>query len=300
MLAIVLRFFILLELSLYATVALRLLHTTALGATVFALCCLIGLRLLLTGATFVFAWQHRWRSSRLSIGQSICLYLGESAAFIINFVLISPFESWWMGADRLPTNTARPPLLLIHGYGCSRAAWWWHRRWLEAAGWPVATVNLEPIYTNIENYVTTVQRRIDEVLAATGAEQVILIGHSMGGLVARAYLRRHGSAKVLRLVTLGTPHGGSELARLGFGVNARQMRPGSDWLTALSEDAPVVDSFVIYSQHDNYVIPQGNLEWKGAKSRSIDGFGHLAMLYSSRVSKVLLEGLSRPAKGVSK
>jgi pimeloyl-ACP methyl ester carboxylesterase len=56
----------------------------------------------------------------------------------------------------------------------------------------VATINLEPIYTSIDDFVDPLARRIDAVLAETGAERLILVGHSMGGLVARAYLQRYG------------------------------------------------------------------------------------------------------------
>jgi triacylglycerol lipase len=293
MLAIALRLFIVLELVLYTTLAVRYLDASPLAAALFALSCLLGLRLWITGLTFFFARAHRSPAERLGASRAVGMFVAEYAAFIANFVLISPFEHWWMGGDRLQPDAERPPLLLIHGYGCSRAAWWWQRRRLEAAGWNVATINLEPIYTSIENYVEPVAQRIDAVLAATGAKRLILVGHSMGGLVARAYLRRHGAAKVLRLVTLGTPHGGSELAKMGFGENARQMSPGSAWLTELAREVPAVNTLTIFSPHDNYVMPQANLEWPGARRRTIDALGHLAMLYSSRVAAALADGLQR-------
>ena len=96
------------------------------------------------------------------------------------------------------------------------------------------------------DYVAPVSRRIDEVLAATGAHQLVVVGHSMGGLVARAYLRTHGVAKVIRLITLGTPHSGSELAKYGIGENACQMWPGSMWLATLASEEPRVDTLNIY------------------------------------------------------
>ena len=219
------------------------------------------------------------------------MFLAEYAAFLVNFVLISPFENWWMGPDRLTPGRGRPPVLLIHGYGCSRAAWWWLRRRLEAAGWTVATINLEPIFTSIETYEEPVSRRIDEVLAETGAKQLILVGHSMGGLVARAYLRRYGKEKVIQLVTLGTPHAGSKLARYVIGQNARQMTPGDAWLKAPNSEALLVKTITIFSPHDNYVIPQSNLYLPGGQRQLIDGLGHLSMLYSPRVAKQLLNGL---------
>jgi len=227
------------------------------------------------------------------------MFLAEYAAFIATFVFISPFERWWMGGDRLVPAADRMPLLLIHGYGCSRAVWWWQRRGLEAAGWNVATINLEPIYTSLENYVEPLAQRIDEVLAQTGATQLVLVGHSMGGLVARAYLRRYGASRVVRLVTLGTPHGGSELAKIGFGENARQMQPGSPWLTALTGHPVAVDTLIIFSADDNYVLPLANLELPGAQRCTLDGLGHLSMLFSPRVAAALRAGLPTPGASLA-
>jgi len=291
MLATVLRLLILLELAFYSTLALHFFDATPLSALLFAVAGVLALRFCLVTLVYALGRGLRTPAQRLRCGPALAMSGAEYAAFIANFVLISPFERWWMGGDRLRPTDGRAPLLLIHGYGCSRAAWWWQRRRLVAAGWCVATINLEPLYTSIDNYVEPLARRIAEVLAQTGAAQLILIGHSMGGLVARAYLRRHGAAQVQRLVTLGTPHGGSELARFGLGENARQMRPGNEWLA--SQGTPPVDTLIIYSAHDNYVLPPSCLELPGAQRCVLARLGHLAMLFSPRVSQALLERLSR-------
>ena len=290
MLATVLRLLMLLELACYSTLALHLFATSPVASLLFAVAGVLALRLCVVALVYALGWGHRSPAPRLRCGPAIAMFGAEYASFIANFVLISPFERWWMGADRLRPTDGRAPLLLIHGYGCSRAVWWWQRRRLEAAGWSVATISLEPLYTSIDNYVEPLARRIDEVLAQSGAARLILVGHSMGGLVARAYLRRHGAAQVQRLVTLGTPHGGSELARFGLGENARQMRPGSPWLASLG--APPVATLIIYSVHDNYVRPPSCLELPGAQRYQLGPLGHLAMLFSPRVSKALLDGLS--------
>jgi len=124
-------------------------------------------------------------------------------------------------------------------------------------------------------------------------ERLVMLGHSMGGLVARAYLQRFGGARVAGLMTLGTPHQGSRLAVLGFGENARQMRPGSTWLQSVARPPAVVETTVIYSPHDNFVMPQACLELPGTESRVVGGVGHLAMLYSPRVAQALLVALER-------
>lgn len=56
---------------------------------------------------------------------------------------------------------------------------------------------------------------ISEVRRTTGADRVILVGYSMGGLAARAYLvKRYTDHHVKRLITIGTPHLGSAMAKV--------------------------------------------------------------------------------------
>ena len=293
MLARTLRLLVALEIVVYLTLALRCFKASPGDAALAAVIGLLAVRALVIAVTYAYAWAFHSPAPRLSVLQAVRMVLAEYSAFIAAFVLILPFEAWWMGRDRLKPAGDRPPLLLIHGYMCSRGVWWWLRRRLEAAGWTVATISLEPVYADIDNYVEPLARRIDAVLVETGAAQLILVGHSMGGLAARAYFRRHGIQRVARLMTLGTPHSGSRLARLGMGENGRQMLPGSPWLQALARETVAPETVVIYSAHDNYVMPQSNLELPGAINRALDGLGHLSMLFSPRTLDALLLALEK-------
>ena len=109
----------------------------------------------------------------------------------------------------------------------------------------------------------------------------------MGGLVARAYLRACGHARVAGLVTIGTPHHGSEMAHLGLGENARQMQPGSAWLRALAAEPLGVPALALYSPHDNYVMPQDSARLEGARTMALPGLGHLAMASSRQVLETI-------------
>src|SRR5262245_16738551 len=51
---------------------------------------------------------------------------------------------------------------------------------------------------------------IDRARKQSGSEKVVLVGHSMGGLVARSYIQSNAyRGDVERLITLGTPHRGA-------------------------------------------------------------------------------------------
>ena len=299
MLAWWLRFLIAVEVCLYVALARHGLRVALPGALVLAGMGVLTLRTLPCALTFLLSAGDRPALSPLA---RVRLWVGEYLACVANFVILSPAEGLWMRPDRLQPGTGATPVILVHGYCCSRAVWWWLRGRLEAAGITVATVNLEPLYADIDAYLPALTRRIDAVLAQTGARQVALIGHSMGGLVIRAWLARHGSERVCRVVTLGTPHGGTRLAYLALGRNARQMEPDSVWLQALG--ATTVERVALFSAHDNYVVPRSRLEWSDAQRVELDGLGHLAMLFSPRVADALLTVLGDlrgelPERGLS-
>lgn len=250
-------------------------------------------RAFIIGVTFLFARAYAvppLAGCRIGAGQGLVMFVRELSAFFLLFTVIMPFERFFMGADRVgPGWEGRLPVLLVHGYQCNRGYWLWLRGRLARAGWQVATISLDPVFNDIDGYVEPVSRRIEEVCAASGAAQVILVGHSMGGLVSRAYLRRHGRARVAKLVTLGSPHHGSQLARLGLGENGRQMVPGSAWLAAINAPGavPLPETVSIYSCQDNYVMPQDSSRLEGAKMISLAGIGHLEMAFSPEIERLL-------------
>jgi triacylglycerol esterase/lipase EstA (alpha/beta hydrolase family) len=112
----------------------------------------------------------------------------------------------------------------------------------------------------------------------------------MGGLVCRAYARRVGGAGIARIVTLGTPHHGSALAQMGHGADALDMSPNGEWLRGLSESeggGQVAPMTSIYSVHDNFVAPQDSSVLAGATNIPVTGIGHLALLMSARVARMV-------------
>ncbi len=250
----------------------------------------VGWRAALVLATYALAWRHRSpvppehrRSALMLLRHAV----KEGAAWSASYAVLEPFVGRVMGDDRPPRASGpRFPVLTVHGYLSNRGLWWAFRRALEARGETVWAVTLEPVFASIDVLAGLLAARVDELLAATGARQVVLVTHSMGGLVARAYLRAHGGVKVARLVTLGAPHHGSKHAHLGLGANAREMEPGSPWLRALAASEAQglpVPCTSIFSVHDNFVAPQTSSVHPAARNLPLAGIGHVSLAFSAAV-----------------
>lgn len=278
------------ELTAYAATARFLFDAPWDTTAVAAAGTLLAMRAGIVAVTWVFAATHQSPAPPLSAGERLRMIVGEYLAFLLTFVVVLPFERLWMPRDRL--GPCPRPLVLVHGYGCSRGVWWWLRRRLEAAGHTVASVSLAPPYTSIGKLVPQLAQRVEEVRRFTGADKVVLVAHSMGGLVCRSYLARYGSESVERLVTLASPHAGSELARIGIGQNAREMEPGSLWLSDLAHEVLPVPAVSIRTPHDNYVMPQDSQRLPGAGDVALAGIGHLAVLYAKPAAAEVLRACS--------
>ncbi|HEX7327412.1 MAG TPA: alpha/beta fold hydrolase [Casimicrobiaceae bacterium] len=185
----------------------------------------------------------------------------------------------WLVPDPPPERIA-VPVLLLHGVLCNAGVWHPLARHLASRGiGGVYALSYGPPLASIELFAAQVEETIDRILKATGAAQVMIVAHSMGGLVARAYLRSGGPARVAGVVTIGTPHHGSVEAWLGIGTSLAQIRPGSTWLAALErEPLPPVPIVSLWSWHDSMVVPQTSARLDGAIDVPLVGIGHNALL----------------------
>jgi triacylglycerol lipase len=196
------------------------------------------------------------------------------------------------------------PVLLIHGYICNSGYWHPFSQVLKRAKINHFALDLEPVFGSIEAYVPLVQRRVEAICAQTGSKKLILVGHSMGGLVARAYLRAYGPEQIAGIITLGTPHHGTGLANRGPGLNSRQMewKPGggagvcSAWLTDLNANENQAARALIssiFSSHDNIVAPQVSSYLLGARNLQHHGIGHVALALNPLVQQQMLHEIER-------
>lgn len=240
------------------------------------------------------ALAERFAPDRLALALQL-LALETGALFVT--LLLYPFG--WM-RYRLDGNASLhpTPVLLLHGMFHNRACWLATEYRLRRAGFgAILSINLPP-WEDLESHVDRVAAAVAELRQETGSEQVDIVGHSMGGIVARSYLHRYGAAaRVRRCVLIATPNSGSKLAPFALSRQALSVLPGSAFLQELAA-APWpagTDLRVILSRHDNIVQPWENARLEGAPTLELDGIGHNTLLYHPGVADTVLKILAEPA-----
>jgi triacylglycerol esterase/lipase EstA (alpha/beta hydrolase family) len=286
----------------------RWLGLTAPLAAAFALAAILVARMVITVNNFGIAWLYRSetpRGHRLGAIGILKMFLAEFSASLASSSWTMAFCSFehWSGGD-----PAIAPVLLIHGYGCNSGYWHSMSRALRRAGISHHALDLEPVFAGIDEFVPQVHLAIEAICRRSGHDRLIIVAHSMGGLVARAYLREHGAARIAKIVTLGTPHRGTGLANFGLGPNSAQMRWNgsaaagqcSAWLRELGsrEDPALRKLFVsLYSHQDNIVSPQLSSHLPGAVNVELHGIGHVALALHPRVQARVIEEIRKTGDG---
>ncbi|MFY9643162.1 MAG: alpha/beta fold hydrolase [Rhodomicrobium sp.] len=244
--------------------------------------------------TFAIAWPRGCAGREAGFAARCRTIAAECLAYFALFAVIQPFDRLFMRSARQELPPAnRMPVLFVHGYFCNRGLWWRTMARLRGCGVYSRAVSLEPPLASIDALAAQLDQEIEAYLEGRASDKLILVTHSMGGLVARAYLKRHGSARVGKLITLACPHHGTRIAALGLGRNAREMEPGSAWLGALAASQTIAIPFVnVWSAHDNFVTPQTAGRLAGAQEIVLGGLGHLSFVFSERVFAILLRELS--------
>jgi triacylglycerol lipase len=196
----------------------------------------------------------------------------------------------------------RRPVILVHGWVHNRSAFLLMQRALRRGGLgPVHTFEYPSVTSDLNRVARRLAAVVERAVEHASADSCVLIGHSMGGLVARQYVQELGGDRFVdTVVTMGTPHRGTYNAWLGFGLAIEQCRPGSPYLTALERSArPGLARWVsYYSDLDFMVTPavSAKLTTPGldAINVRIRDVGHLSLLLSRSVLADLLTRLEEP------
>ena len=238
---------------------------------------------------------HAWRAlARHELGERPVRGLLAEWAISALLSILRP-----AGFFPLPGSRTRGPrpIIVLHGYAMNRANFLLLADRLRRAG-------LGPVfgfeYWSLGRTAAAARQLawfVDEVRAAPGAREVDIVGHSMGGVVGRYYVSLGGGDGIVRnLITLGSPHTGTEISAIGIGHPARELVLGSALLTRLAAAPPPARTrvTVVWSHGDALVPGARQLALPGADVITFPDLGHVSLLGSRRVARELIARLSQP------
>lgn len=188
-------------------------------------------------------------------------------------------------------EAAGTPILLVHGLVDNRSIFTLLRRGLRRRGFgQVITMNYPVFTSDVRSAARALGEQVEALCADTGYERVHVVGHSMGGIIARYYVQRlGGDERVHTLVTLGSPHHGTRAAHLLPQRICRQLRPGSDLMAELAEPAPGLRTRFVsfWTDLDQLIVPKASARLDHAdlsvRNVLVRGVGHMSLPIHGKV-----------------
>ncbi len=254
--------------------------------------------------TYAFFWYEnypRFRGQGPDAPDLACSQLIEgivsSIASMILVVIFFPLG--FLPRFRRPQRISplQPVIVLIHGLYHNASASTIFRHRLGRAGFDnLYSFQYRSLFTSFERTYSRLDAFLRRLRAEFPGQDIILVGHSLGGLLSRVYAERCPQDSPPRaVITLGTPHKGSKMAAFGIGTLASSLIYRGPLFEELERSANRLPctGVVLYSPTDNLVIPSEGLEtpYPGWLSRRTPAMSHVAMLYSPVVAREVVEFL---------
>jgi pimeloyl-ACP methyl ester carboxylesterase len=188
---------------------------------------------------------------------------GIGAAILAQAAVYLTFPLGYLRRFREPQpdpECVLPPVLLLHGMYHNPSIWIFYRGRLRAAGfrnlklwnYPTGRVTFPELEERLKGEIAALSDRFD-------GRPVILVGHSLGGLLARAVASDpETAARIHAIVALGAPHHGTKTVVLGMGKLVKELIYRGPLIqeiesrTAPPEDLPRLN---VYTPIDNSVLP---------------------------------------------
>jgi triacylglycerol lipase len=185
------------------------------------------------------------------------------------------------GAPVTPVGQdAQPPVLLVPGYGGSTSDLEPLAAALRAEGRDATIVRLAGDGTGDLNIQAGVLETAVRAALRGGATSVDVVGYSAGGVTTRLWLRKYdGGSVARRIVTLGSPQHGTDLASLATDIApdscpeaCRQLATDSDLIRSLNsgDETPAGPEWVsIWTTDDHISTPPETASLTGALDFSV-------------------------------
>ena len=211
-----------------------------------------------------------------SIAREGLAYLAHGLVYPLGRVLARRVPS-------TPHSRETRTIVLVHGLGANPASFLPLQAYLRLHGHHRFVSCHYASHGSLEAAALVLKRTLDTQVRGG---RIDLVAHSMGGLVARFYLQQLGGARrVDRLITLGTPHGGTHAANFIPSALVRQLLPGGPFLEHLNAlpPPPGVEVTSIVGGRDVLIQPVESARCPFGRSVRFDELGHMELLFQPRV-----------------
>jgi pimeloyl-ACP methyl ester carboxylesterase len=224
--------------------------------------------------------------------RAVCLARGLASALAAQAIMVAAYPLGPLYKARAkagrPGNgqdeDTAPAVVCLHGLYHNPSAFWRIRWALGRAG--INRVLMLGYPSLRDDFETEAVRQAARLRQLVGPDvPLCFLGHSLGGLMARRLAAEPDFCGRTRcVVTLGTPHQGSALARLAVGKLGRSLTPESRLFGCLNAlpDPPGARLVALASPVDNLVVPDGGLmpDRPGWELELTEPVSHVAMLYA--------------------
>ncbi|NBX68756.1 MAG: alpha/beta fold hydrolase [Proteobacteria bacterium] len=223
----------------------------------------------------------------------------ESAASILTYELY-PLGLISKSLPTLPTISMRRhepklPVLFIHGIFHNRSTFAWLKQRLYSKGFRhFKEVNLLTSIHPIPRLAEQVARESRLLVKKFQVPQIDIVAHSMGGMIARYFVQLLGGDGLVRnLITLGTPHRGTEWSKYSLIPHIRELAPQSRTIELLNQCPPpkYTRAVAVSGDLDIVIRPKDCTWWEGVRNIHLSRVGHAGLLFSKRVLEITLSHL---------
>lgn len=215
---------------------------------------------------------------------------------ILGLTMLTPYRR---RPNALP-NDGHRPVIFVHGMNGGQGNFLPMRLFFRAAGRRRSyTIQLDES-AGIEGMAEQFDAFVSEVVSVNELapdEQLDVVAHSLGGLVVRAslFVRPALRKRIHTLVTMGTPHAGTLLAKIYPLKIARQLHPAAEIFSKLDTQSPWPGPpsyprlFSLWSHADLILVPQTNARLAGAQNIEVPHYTHYDFLLDGTNWKRVLE-----------
>lgn len=259
---------------------------------------IVFLALVVHGGTYlIFIYDSRSRrQTRLGEESAVVLFMAWVGEFLVILLGLSafPFGLFSTGPKGGGNSKARP-VLLVHGWAQNRASMALLAARLRRDGRRTWSINYPSLAESNENKTVQIARCLEELARESPSGRVDVVAHSLGGVLVRDLARdRNSLLRLGNVVTLGSPHKGTNLAMLSRSRGMTGLRPGSRYLQRLEADDALADRVrvtSIGSTFDAIVFPVDRSYYAPAMNVTVSALGHNSLLISSRIYQIVYENL---------